>query len=190
MSVTGPGDNVDATTHSAVLTPERDQADAFDLQASLRDSSLWSPAPLRLDELLTQVAIYTAHAIPRADCAAVTSLRVDRDDNTIEVLAASAPFVSEIDEIQDVMLKEQTGEVNLLRRLMLARRFGEAGSVAELTLSLATPGLGRGNWARFPPVTQRRHRVRRPSTGGSASADRPLQHRADVVAIGSGPRLR
>ena len=43
---------------------------------------------------------------PGPDGAGVTLLRVDPVDNMVEALAASAPFVAEIDEIQYVTLNE------------------------------------------------------------------------------------
>ena len=45
-------------------------------------------------------------AIPGADGAGVTLLNLDRVDNMVAALAASAPFVAEIDEIQYVTLNE------------------------------------------------------------------------------------
>jgi GAF domain-containing protein len=56
--------------------------------------------------LLTEVSTFAVHAIPGADGAGVTLLQLDRVDNMVEALAASAPFVAEIDEIQYVTLKE------------------------------------------------------------------------------------
>ena len=61
---------------------------------------------LGLPELLAEVSAFAVHAIPGADGAGVTLLRLDRVDNMVEALAASAPFVAEIDEIQYVTLKE------------------------------------------------------------------------------------
>ena len=60
----------------------------------------------RLPELLAQVAAFAVRAIPGADGAGVTLLNVDRVDNMVAALAASAPFVAEIDEIQYVTLNE------------------------------------------------------------------------------------
>jgi len=61
---------------------------------------------LGLGELLTRVANSAVRAIPGADGAGVTLLRMDRDENIVEALAASAPFVSEIDAIQYEVLNE------------------------------------------------------------------------------------
>ena len=44
--------------------------------------------------------------VPGADGAGVTLLRFDRPDNMVAALAASAPFVAEIDEIQYMTLHE------------------------------------------------------------------------------------
>ena len=59
-----------------------------------------------LPELLTHVATFAVRAIPGADGAGVTLLRLDRPDNMVQVLAASHPFVSEIDEIQYTTVRE------------------------------------------------------------------------------------
>jgi hypothetical protein len=60
----------------------------------------------RLPELLAEVAGFAVRAIPGADGAGVTLLDVARVDNMVAALAASAPFVAEIDEIQYVTLNE------------------------------------------------------------------------------------
>ncbi len=93
---------------TVVLSPEQAQAqaDAGDLQASLADLAALVNGSLGLQELLTRVATYAVHAIPGADGAGVTLLRVDDDENRIEALAASAQFVSDIDEIQYNVLGE------------------------------------------------------------------------------------
>ncbi len=88
------------------LSPEQASADALDLQASLGDLAGLVTRSLGLPELLERVATFAAHAIPGADGAGVTLLRMDRPDNRVEALAASHPFVSEIDEIQYVTLNE------------------------------------------------------------------------------------
>ena len=88
------------------LTPIQASADVADLRAGLAGLSGLVTGSLGLDALLRQVATFAAQAIPGADGAGVTLLRVDRPDNRVEALAASAPFVSEIDEIQYVTLNE------------------------------------------------------------------------------------
>lgn len=59
-----------------------------------------------LPQLLAEVAAFAVGAVPGADGAGVTLLTVDRVDNMVAALAASAPFVAEIDEIQYVVLNE------------------------------------------------------------------------------------
>lgn len=88
------------------LSPEQASADASDLQASLGDLAGLVTGSLGLAELLKRVATFAAHAIPGADGAGVTLLRMDRPDNRVEALAASDPFVSVIDEIQYTTLNE------------------------------------------------------------------------------------
>jgi GAF domain-containing protein len=80
--------------------------DAADLRAGIDELSGLVAGSLGLPELLTEVSTFAVHAIPGAEGAGVTLLRVDRLDNMVEVLAASAPFVAEIDELQYVTLKE------------------------------------------------------------------------------------
>lgn len=91
---------------SGTLTPEQARADAADLRAGIDDLACLVSDTLSLPELLTAVATFAVRAIPGAEGAGVTLLRAGRVDNMVEVLAASAPFVAEIDEIQFVTLKE------------------------------------------------------------------------------------
>lgn len=88
------------------LTAEQAGADAEDLQASLGDLAGLVTGTIGLPDLLQRVATFAERAIPGADGAGVTLLRMDRSDNRVEALAASHPFVSEIDEIQYVTLNE------------------------------------------------------------------------------------
>jgi GAF domain-containing protein len=88
------------------LSAQQASDDAADLQAGIDDLAGLVAGSLKLSELLTEVSTFAVHAIPGADGAGVTLLRVDRLDNMVEALAASAPFVAEIDEIQYVTLKE------------------------------------------------------------------------------------
>src|SRR6185437_9095732 len=88
------------------LSVQQASADAADLRAGIDDLAGLVAVSLGLPELLAEVATFAVHAIPGADGAGVTLLRVDRMDNMVEALAASAPFVAEIDEIQYVTLKE------------------------------------------------------------------------------------
>jgi GAF domain-containing protein len=88
------------------LTEAQAGADAADLQASLSDLAGLVTGTIGLPVLLERVATFAARAIPGADGAGVTLLRLDRPDNLVEALAASHPFVAEIDEIQYVTLNE------------------------------------------------------------------------------------
>ena len=88
------------------LSPDQASADASDLQASLGKLAGLVTGSFGLPELLERVAIFAAHAIPGAEGAGVTLLRLDRADARVEALAASHPFVAEIDEIQYVTLNE------------------------------------------------------------------------------------
>ena len=88
------------------LTSEQVIADDADLQAGIGAVAGLVAGSLGLPELLAEVAGFAVQAIPGADGAGVTLLRVDRMDNMVEALAASAAFVAEIDEIQYVTLKE------------------------------------------------------------------------------------
>ena len=88
------------------LTSEQISADDADLQAGIRDLAGLVAGSLGLPELLAEVASFAVRAIPGADGAGVTLLRVDRPHNMVAALAASAPFVAEIDQIQYVTLNE------------------------------------------------------------------------------------
>jgi GAF domain-containing protein len=88
------------------LTAHQASADAADLQAGIAELAGLVAGSMGLPELLTEVSTFAVRAIPGADGAGVTLLRVDRVDNMVEALAASADFVAEIDEIQYVTLKE------------------------------------------------------------------------------------
>ena len=85
---------------------DRERADNADLQASLNQLAGLVTETYGLEQLLSRVATFAAGAVPGADGAGVTLLRVDRTDNRVEALAASADFVREIDEIQYSVLNE------------------------------------------------------------------------------------
>jgi GAF domain-containing protein len=89
-----------------MLTPEQAIADEADLQASLADLAGLVAGTLSVEQLLAQVATFAARAIPGAEGAGVTLLRLEGTTTTVEALAASHPFVSEIDEIQYVTVNE------------------------------------------------------------------------------------
>jgi GAF domain-containing protein len=71
-------------------------AEEADLRESLESLSRLSASNLELEGLLTRVATYAVQAIPGADGAGLTLLEQDRPD----IVVATAPFVSEIDDIQ------------------------------------------------------------------------------------------
>ncbi len=83
-----------------------DRSDFEDLQSSLTALAGLVSGTTGLEGLLGQVASFAAHAIPGADGAGVTLLRMEGPVNRIEALATSHPFVAEIDEIQYVVLNE------------------------------------------------------------------------------------
>jgi GAF domain-containing protein len=88
------------------LSSQQASDDAADLHAGIDDLAGLVAGSLRLSELLTEVSTFAVRAIPGADGAGVTLLRIDQPHNMVEALAASASFVAEIDEIQYVTLKE------------------------------------------------------------------------------------
>lgn len=136
------------------LTPQRANADAADLRASLADLAGLVSGGSGLDGLLGKVAVFAAHAIPGADGAGVTLLRVDGSDNRVEALAASHPFVSQIDEIQYVTVKEGPCITAALERRTVSSgslggekkwprfgpRVGRLGVHSALSLPLLLPG--------------------------------------------------
>ena len=91
---------------SAARGEAADAEDAAGLQSNLSDLAGLVVGTLGLEDLLARVATFASRAIPGADGAGVTLLDVSQDGHRVEALAASHPFVSEIDEIQYVTLKE------------------------------------------------------------------------------------
>jgi GAF domain-containing protein len=85
---------------------EQADADAADLQGSIVGLANLVTGSLGLDELLRRVATFARNAIPGAEGAGVTLLNVEGPDHRVDALAASDPFVAEIDEIQYVIVKE------------------------------------------------------------------------------------
>ncbi len=86
------------------LDPDRDASDTADLQESLRELAALVTGSLGLQDVLQHVATFAVRAIPGADGAGVTLLSAERGGG--QVLAASHPFVAEIDEIQYATLNE------------------------------------------------------------------------------------
>ena len=80
------------------------ESDVADLQESLRELAALVTGSLGLRDVLAHVATFAVRAIPGADGAGVTLLSGDRVGG--QVLAASHPFVAEIDEIQYSTLNE------------------------------------------------------------------------------------
>lgn len=116
-------------------TSEQASADEADLRAGIGDLAGLVAGSLGLPEVLAEVAGFAVRAIPGADGAGVTLLRVNRVDNMVAALAASAPFVAEIDEIQYVALREGPSITAALERRTV--RCGSLG--------------GEKMWPRFGP---------------------------------------
>ena len=113
MGAVGPGTigpmadvTPEAGGSSRELTPEQLAADTADLRASLAALAGLVTGSQGLHELLERVATFAANAIPGADGAGVTLLKVEGAAHRVDGLAASHPFVTEIDEIQYVTVKE------------------------------------------------------------------------------------
>ncbi|WP_078290414.1 GAF and ANTAR domain-containing protein [Mycobacterium sp. D16R24] len=135
-------------------SPDYISADVVDLQNALGDLAGLVAGSQGLPELLAEVATFAVHAIPGADGAGVTLLRVDHPDNMVEALAASAPFVSEIDHIQYTMLQEGPCITAALERRTVRSgslggermwprfgpRVGRLGVHSALSLPLLLPG--------------------------------------------------
>ncbi len=77
-----------------------------DLRQSLENLAGLVNSIYSLEELLGRVATFAVQAIPHADGAGVTLLRIEEGRRRVEALAASAPFVAEIDELQYQVLDE------------------------------------------------------------------------------------
>jgi GAF domain-containing protein len=117
------------------LSAQQELADAADLRSSLDSLAGLVNGSFGLDELLARVATYAAKAIPGADGAGVTLLRLDRTDNIVEALAASDQFVRDIDEIQYSVVNEGP-----CITAALERRTVRSGSLG-----------GEQRWPRFGP---------------------------------------
>lgn len=85
--------------------PPGDNED-IDLRRSLASLAGLVNSMYSLEELLGQVATFAVQAIPHADGAGVTLLRIEDGRRRVEALASSAPFVAEIDELQYAVLDE------------------------------------------------------------------------------------
>jgi GAF domain-containing protein len=101
-----PPEPPESPESSGPLAVEQAEADAADLQAGIGGLAGLATDGLGLDELLARVATFATNAIPGADGAGVTLLTVEGGKHEVEALAASDPFVAEIDEIQYVVVRE------------------------------------------------------------------------------------
>jgi GAF domain-containing protein len=137
-AMTESSENVDGAPKRP-LTSEQIDANDADLQAGIGGLAGLVADSVGLPELLAEVAGFAVRAIPGADGAGVTLLRVDRIENMVEALAASAPFVAEIDDIQYVTLKEGP-----CITAALERRTVRSGSLG-----------GEKMWPRFGPRVSR-----------------------------------
>ncbi|MEP6563056.1 MAG: GAF and ANTAR domain-containing protein [Nakamurella sp.] len=149
---TDPVVNIDGRVNG--LVTQQIDADNDDLRTSLIDLAALVTGTGGLPKLLGQVATYAANAIPGADGAGVTLLRVDRPDNWVEALAASHPFVAQIDEIQYVTVNEGPCITAALERRTVRSgslggekmwprfgpRVGRLGIHSALSLPLLLPG--------------------------------------------------
>lgn len=149
-----PDNSPGASEPPGSLTPEQALADEADLQASLADLAGLVAGSLSVEELLMQVATFAARAIPGAEGAGVTLLRLDGASPTVDVLAASHPFVREIDEIQYVTVNEGPCITAALERRTVRSgslggekmwprfgpRVGRLGVHSALSLPLLLPG--------------------------------------------------
>lgn len=116
-------------------TSEQASADEADLRVGIAALAGLVAGSLGLPELLAEVAGFAVRAIPGADGAGVTLLQLDRADNMVAALAASAAFVAEVDEIQYVSLREGPSITAALQR-----RTVRSGSLG-----------GEKMWPRFGP---------------------------------------
>jgi GAF domain-containing protein len=87
------------------LTQVQADADEADLQGSLHELATLVSDSESLPDVLTHVATFAVRAIPGAEGAGVTLLSPDLRTQVVG-LAASHPFVAEIDEIQYTVLNE------------------------------------------------------------------------------------
>jgi len=143
-TMTGTEDSSPADGGREPLSGEQADADAADLHASLRELASLVTGSLGLADLLSHVATFAVRAIPGADGAGVTLLELDRPDNMVQVLAASHPFVAEIDTIQfTAALERRTVRSGSLGGERMWPRFGprvgRLGIHSALSLPLLLP---------------------------------------------------
>lgn len=80
--------------------------DDLGLRSSLADLAGLITEGKSLVEILSRIATFAAGAVPNADGAGVSLLRPGADSHQIDTVAASHPFVTELDEIQYVTVQE------------------------------------------------------------------------------------
>ena len=136
--MTGTDSSASIPVTRAALSQIQADSDEADLQESLRELASIVTGSLGLPEVHGHVATFAVHAIPGADGAGVTLLSPDR--GRPQVLAASHPFVAEIDEIQYSTLDEGP-----CITAALERRTVRSGSLG-----------GEKMWPRFGPRVGRR----------------------------------
>jgi GAF domain-containing protein len=117
------------------MTADQVGAEDADLRAGIDDLAGLVAGSRGLPEVLAEVAGFAVRAIPGADGAGVTLMRVEQGDATVTALAASAPFVTDIDDIQFVTLHEGPSIT-----AALDRRTVRSGSLG-----------GEKMWPRFGP---------------------------------------
>lgn len=136
------------------LSEEQLDSDLADLNGSLAELSSLVSGSKALEDLLAKVATSAVRAVPGADGAGITLLRVDRVDNIVEALAASTQFVSDIDDIQYRVVKEgpcitaaleretvRSGELTTDSRWpRFGPQIGRMGVHSVLSLPLLLPG--------------------------------------------------
>jgi GAF domain-containing protein len=146
--------DINSDAEPSVLSVAQAISDEVDLQTSLDDLAGLVSGSSGLQGLLDKVAAYAAHGIPGADGAGVTLLRIEGPEHVVEALAASHPFVSEIDEIQYVTVKEGPCITAALQRRTVRSgslggekmwprfgpRVGRLGVHSALSLPLLLPG--------------------------------------------------
>jgi len=83
------------------LSVAQREADEFDLHAGLTGVSSLVAGARTVDDLVREVVAFAAHAIPAADGVSIALLKLRRHDTpAVEICAASAAFVEEIDRVQ------------------------------------------------------------------------------------------
>lgn|SRR6478735_427413 len=96
---------------STAESPTRDEGNsaAADLQAGLTRLAGLVADSLGLAQVLAEVAASAVRAVPGADGVGVTLMHGEHGDRTVVASAASAPFVTALDEIQYGLLQEGPG---------------------------------------------------------------------------------